>query len=250
VSSLDFRGTTRIKSIDLSFRKRVSVAKNLASQAAGIGSLAEPLRCALYEYVVGRPEPVGREEAADAVRVPVHTAKFHLDRLVDEGLLDVEFRRLKGRRGPGAGRPSKLYRRSSREFVVSLPERRYDLIGRILAKAFARAGDGVVLDDALHESASDEGRRLADETAPASGSELERLGEALSTQGYEPRVVDDVLLLANCPFDALAKEHTDLVCGLNRSFVQGVADGLGCAGVDACLEPEDGFCCVRGRMGQ
>jgi predicted ArsR family transcriptional regulator len=249
VSTLDFRKTRRIKSIDLSFRKWALVRKNLATQAAGIGALAEPVRRALYEYVVARPEPVGREEAADAVKVPVHTAKFHLDRLVEEGLLEVEFRRLSGRRGPGAGRPSKLYRRSSREFVVSLPERRYDLVGHILANAVDRAGNGVELSDALHESASDEGHRLAGEAAPASGSGLERLAEALSSQGYEPRVVDDVLLLANCPFDALAKEHTDLVCSLNRSFVQGVADGLGCTGVEACLEPEDGLCCVRGKMG-
>jgi len=223
------------------------VGKNLASRAAGIGALAEPVRRSLYEYVVVRPEPVGREEAAAAVAVPVHTAKFHLDRLVDEGLLEVEFRRLSGKSGPGAGRPSKLYRRSSQELSVSLPERRYDLVGHILASAFTRAAQGAVLDDALAESASDEGRRLAGETAPAGGSELERLGEALSTQGYEPRVEHDVLLLANCPFDALVKQHRDLICGVNRSFVQGVADGLGCAGVEACVEPEAGLCCVKCR---
>ena len=55
---------------------------------------------------------MGRDQAAQGVGVPTHTAKFHLDRLVDEGLLEVEFRRLSGRTGPGSGRPAKLYRRS------------------------------------------------------------------------------------------------------------------------------------------
>jgi predicted ArsR family transcriptional regulator len=86
----------------------------LGRQAAGIGALADETRRALYAYVVAQREPVGREQAANAVGVAVHSASFHLDRLVDEGLLDVEYRRLTGRTGPGAGRPSKLYLRSAR----------------------------------------------------------------------------------------------------------------------------------------
>ena len=107
----------------------------LADDAAGIAALAEPVRRSLYEFVSRQPDAVSREQAAAAVGVPAHTAKFHLERLVTEGLLDVEFRRLSGRSGPGAGRPSKLYRRSSREIEVSLPQRHYDLLGRILAEA-------------------------------------------------------------------------------------------------------------------
>ena len=97
---------------------------DIESQAAGIGSLAEPIRRALYEYVVAQARPVGREEAAAAVDLPAHKANFHLDKLVDEGLLEAEFRRLSGKTGPGAGRPAKLYRRSAREWSVSLPPRR------------------------------------------------------------------------------------------------------------------------------
>ena len=53
-------------------------------------------------------------------------------------------------------------------------------------------------------------------------------------------------MLANCPFDSLARKHTSLVCGLNESFVQGVADGLGCPAT-ACLEPSPDRCCVTAR---
>ncbi|WP_433508456.1 hypothetical protein ACQP04_28940 [Pseudonocardia halophobica] len=50
---------------------------------------------------------MSRDQAAVGTELPRHTAKFHLDKLVEEGLLDTELRRLTGRRGPGAGRPTK-----------------------------------------------------------------------------------------------------------------------------------------------
>src|SRR3954447_14406218 len=99
---------------------------DFATQVAGLSALDEPARRTLYLFVAGQPEAVSREQAAAGCDLPLHTARFHLDRLVEEGLLDVEFRRLSGRSGPGAGRPSKLYRRSDRELSVSLPGRRYD----------------------------------------------------------------------------------------------------------------------------
>jgi predicted ArsR family transcriptional regulator len=218
---------------------------DLGRQAAGIGVLADATRRALYEYVVSQPEPVSREQAAAAVDLPLHRASFHLDRLVAEGLLEVEFRRLSGRSGPGAGRPSKLYRRTPTEFAVSLPERRYDLVGDILATAIQRATGGVELEEALDQSAREEGVRVGEEAAARGGS-LDVLAEVLAGQGYEPRLDGRDVVLANCPFDTLARRHTDLVCGLNRSFVQGVADGLHCP-VTACLEPADERCCVTAR---
>jgi predicted ArsR family transcriptional regulator len=218
---------------------------DLRARVTGIGALADDTRRALYEYVVAQPDPVGRDQAAAALDLARHNVSHHLDRLVADGLLEVEFRRLTGRRGPGAGRPSKLYRRSETEIAVSLPPRRYDLVGDILATAVERAGDGTALDDAIAESAREEGEALAH----AAGGEpsLTGLAEVLAAQGYEPRLDDEALLLANCPFDALAQQHTSLVCGVNQSFVQGVADGLGCEGAVASLEPEAGLCCVKVR---
>ncbi len=218
---------------------------DLASQAASVGALAEPTRRALYEYVVGRREPVGREQAASALDLPAHTAAFHLDKLVDAGLLATEYRRLGERAGPGAGRPSKLYRRSDALVSVSLPDRKYDLVGHILASGVERASGGGVLDEAIEEAATETGREIGAEAGPG---DLAAFTRVLAEQGFEPRVEGDTVLLANCPFDTLARSHTALVCGLNRSFVQGVADGIGCD-VTACLEPEPGLCCVKGRVG-
>ena len=213
---------------------------DLSVQASGIGALAEPVRRDLYRFVAGQADPVSREQAAEGVGVPLHTAKFHLDKLVDSGLLAVEFRRLTGRTGPGAGRPSKLYRRADAQLSVSLPERRYDLAGRILATAVAQAGaDQVPVDTAVRDAARAEGRRAA---ADAAG---EPVTEVLAAHGYEPRDRDDEVVLANCPFDALVADHTALVCGLNEQFVGGLLEGLDCTEWRACLDPEPGLCCVR-----
>ncbi len=221
---------------------------DFADRVAGIGALAEPARRALYRYVAAQPEAVGREQAARGTGMAIHSAKFHLDRLVAEGLLEVEYRRLSGRSGPGAGRPSKLYRRSTRELAVSLPERRYDLAGQILAEAVDRAThEGLPVGDAVHEAATEHGRRAGAAAAAPPGPELARLAGALAGYGYEPRADPGRLVLANCPFDALAREHTRLVCGLNRAFVSGVADGLGCQGLEARLDPVPGLCCVQVR---
>src|SRR5690606_13842370 len=241
---------------------------DLRSRAAGIGALAEPTRRRLYDYVVAQPGPVGREQAARELDLPLHAVSFHLDRLVDEGLLDVEYRRLTERRGPGSGRPSKLYRRADREIAVSLPPRRYDLVGDILAAAVTQALSGRQLAESVSNAARGAGLAVGEEAGrasrhdgeagaagrSASGDSLGELAAALAPLGYEPRPGaaedggDSAMLLANCPYHALAQQHTELVCGLNQHFVQGVADGLGCHGVRACLEPRPRRCCVVVRL--
>jgi predicted ArsR family transcriptional regulator len=211
---------------------------------SAIGSLADPVRRRLYDVVVARDDGIGREEAARLASVPAHAARFHLDKLVDAGLLAVEQRRLSGRTGPGAGRPANVYRRAETEVAVSLPARGYELVGQVFAAAVERSLGGAALPDALTEEACAVGRR--DGTAYAGeGGELERSAEVLSGRGFEPIRDGDGLVLRNCPFDALAREHTALVCGVNRDYVDGVLAGLGCARTAARLDPGPDRCCVR-----
>lgn len=241
------RQAASLSSRTMSDRKGSEVADELSRQAARIGALAEPVRRELYEYVVAQPDAVSREQAADGVDVPRHTAKFHLDRLVEEGLLETEFRRLTGRTGPGAGRPAKLYRRADRELALSLPERRYDLAGQILAEGVERSlGHADAVETAVRTVATERGR-AAGSASSSGGGEPERASQALAAHGYEPRVAGDDLLLVNCPFDALAREHTELVCGLNEAFVGGLLEGADCEHLCARLEPEEGLCCVKVR---
>jgi predicted ArsR family transcriptional regulator len=222
----------------------------IESAASSLAALADPIRRRLYRFVMGEPGAVSREQGAAGVGVPGHTAKFHLDRLVDDGLLDVEFRRLSGRTGPGAGRPAKLYRRSRRQIALSLPQRSYDLLSTILAQGVEQAvAEGTSMGDVTARVAHEEGQQLGTAAAQEvpEGDELRRLAWSLQPYGYEPRIADERMALENCPFDKVARDHTDLVCGLNVEFVGGVAAGLGCMGLSVSLEPSPGRCCVSAR---
>jgi predicted ArsR family transcriptional regulator len=227
------------------------VADDFAENVAGIAALAEPVRRDLYRYVVAQGDPVSRDQAAAGVGVPRHTVKFHLDKLVEEGLLDTEFRRLGDRQGPGAGRPTKLYRRSGREVSVTVPERRYDLAGQLLASAVEEsAREGTPVLPSLHRVAAAWGARLGDEARAAAGPRPGRdrlVGatcDVLASHGYEPRADDRSVTLANCPFHALARDHTELVCDMNLALVSAVARNGGDARLSARLDPADGRCCV------
>lgn len=207
-----------------------------ARRVSKVGALADPVRRALYRFVAEQPGAVSRDQAASGVEVPRHTAKFHLDKLVEEGLLVTEFRRLTGRSGPGAGRPAKLYRRSRKEVAVTLPARRYDLAGRVLADAVERSLAGTPMQEALDAGAADAARSMVEEIAPA-GEGTEAVTEVLDRLGYEPRqrlgadgdaAERTDIVLRNCPYARLAASHVDLVCGVNESFVRGLATEVGC----------------------
>jgi predicted ArsR family transcriptional regulator len=208
-----------------------------------VAALADPLRRRLYDFVAEQPDAVTREEAAEGADLPLHTARFHLERLVEEGLLDTEFRRLTGRTGPGAGRPSKLYRRASVEVSVSLPPRSYDLVGSVLASAVARSLEGESLDEALGDEAVRRGRE-AGSSYDEPGDELARTAGLLDREGFEPDVDERGLTLRNCPFDTLAREQPAVVCAVNLAYLRGAIDGLGCSRLAARLDPAPDRCCV------
>lgn len=206
-----------------------------------LGALADPVRRALYRFVAEQPGAVSRDQAASGVEVPRHTAKFHLDRLVEEGLLVTEFKRLTGRTGPGAGRPAKLYRRSGREVVVSVPSRRYDLAGQVLADAVERNLAGTPMPDALAAAADDAARAVIEEWPAA----RDGLAATLTMLGYEPLESESGISLRNCPFGRLAAEHRDLVCGVNHVFVTALARRSGRDDLTAEPVAPGRGCCVR-----
>jgi predicted ArsR family transcriptional regulator len=222
------------------------------AELSAIGSLQDPVRRSLYRYVVSQPGEVSREEAAAGVGIQRQLAAFHLDKLVDAGLLDTTYRRLSGRTGPGAGRPAKLYRRSSSEHSVSLPPRHYDLAAELLASAVEEAGDRPAR-AALTDVARRFGRRLGGELRSHLGSRASRerrltaLADSLDGYGYQPRREGSAVRLTNCPFHAWAEGHRDLVCGMNMSLINGVVEGMEAKDLVPCLDPRPGECCVTVR---
>lgn len=207
------------------------------ADAEALGLLAEPTRRRLYELVARCGRPVSRQEAAAASGVDPGLVAYHLDKLVRHGLLETT--RAPARAGgPGAGRPPKLYRRPDREFAARVPARDYRLLAEVLLDA---VGSGPSAQARLEQSAQATGRTIA-AAARERGEELE---DVLRLRGYEPAAVDDgSLRLRNCPFDRLAGQRPELVCGLNRAFLAGVLDGLEATESRAVLDPQPGLCCV------
>jgi predicted ArsR family transcriptional regulator len=226
--------------------ERVSLGESLDA----LTSLAEPTRRAMYGYVASVGGWVGRDQAAAALGLERGTAAHHLDRLATDGLLEVAFRRLSERRGPGAGRTAKLYRRSGRTFELSLPQRDYELVGRLLAAAAeASKARRIDVDVALDEVSREEGRRIGGclRLAPACGASVQaRVLDVLAEHGYEPSAAEDgTVVLRNCPFHQLAQEHTELVCGMNLSLLDALCATVEASSFVARLEPSESACCVR-----
>jgi predicted ArsR family transcriptional regulator len=229
-------------------------ATELEHRIAGIAVLDQPLRRDLYRLLSDRDGWTSRDEAAQALGVARSVAAFHLDKLAEAGIVEVRFERTSGRTGPGAGRPSKLYRPSDDEVSASVPERRYDLAGSLLATAVAEASrTGAPVADCLSATAHAAGRQIGEEARDAAHSlehsedRRQAVVDVLARHGYQPELGErEEIALANCPFHRLAEEHRTLVCGMNLDFLRGLLDGMGPTGrLSARLAPEPGYCCVR-----
>jgi predicted ArsR family transcriptional regulator len=208
-----------------------------------VAVLVDPVRRALYEHVRAQRRPVTREEAADAVAISRNLTAFHLDKLVEAGLLRARYE------APpdlprGRGRTPKVYEAVEESVALTIPPRQYELVGEILADAVATTpGDA-------RRAASQRALVVGRELAAASGVEaggaadVDAVLRMLDELGFEPVIEDGQIALRNCPFHRLAQRQPELVCGLNEEFLRGVLDGLGTSALSARLAPRPGHCCV------
>jgi predicted ArsR family transcriptional regulator len=230
---------------------------------ASLSCLDDRVRGRLYAFVSGRTEPVGRDEAAAAIGIGRALAVYHLDKLVDSGLLTASYRRPPGRSGPGAGRPAKVYSRSGGEFMVTVPPREYELAARLLVQAVAADCSGLTrtaLHDAARQLGAGLGKRHRADGAQRSAQDGQQDGgqdggqgnglwpaleNALSEHGFEPWHDDaGTVRMRNCPFRHLALLQPEVVCHMNLALIRGLVAGLGAAGLNPVLDPEPEHCCV------
>ena len=210
---------------------------------AAVRLLDEPVRRRLYEWVVEQGRPVGRDEAAGTLQIGRPLVAFHLERLADAGLLDSGYRRLNERRGPGAGRPARVYWRGEREFKVSLPERKYERVAEVFASALERVGKQAA--GPVHDVAETVGEEIGSQAQ--GDTPRQRLVSVLQESGYEP--VSDAesgaIRLRNCPFHALVEDHRHLVCGANLAMAEGITHAANAdSELTPILDPQPGYCCV------
>lgn len=211
-----------------------------------MAALREPKRRQLYEYVGRQAHAVGRDEAAEAVGISRALAAFHLDKLIELGLLTAEYRRLSGRSGPGAGRTSKLYRRSRKQLTVSLPPRDHELLARLLAASFDLSGEDSPAAEPAREYGRSLGRRARKRLRghPGPARLLACVESVLESLGFEPyRASPSEVRLRNCPFDPLSRRYTPLVCGVGQAVITGVTQGVGAAALRVGRHEQSDLCC-------
>lgn len=204
-----------------------------------IDALGEPTRRGCYDTVRAARRALSRAEVADSLGINTRLAAFHLDRLVEAGLLVAHYARPEGRRGgPGAGRPTKWYTATDEGLEVALPPRRNDVAARILLQAATE--DGPDRAATIRAAARRAGTELA------RGCRGDRDLETLIVElGYEPvESAAGETDLVNCPFHELVDRDRQTVCHMNYAMLQAAATQAG-ASRTASLEPRDGLCCVR-----
>lgn len=212
-----------------------------------LAALLEPTRRRLYQYVSAEVGAVSRDQAARALGVSRAMAAFHLDKLVESGLLRAEYRRLSGRTGRGAGRPAKLYRRSRRRFDVTVPPRDHELLARLLAESlpsdveFSPANDVAL---AYGRSLGARARRRV-----SSRAKPEQLAgcvsDVMSELGFEPTPTDAGEIRArNCPFDPVSRQIPTVICHTAVALLSGVVEAIGARDLEVSREERPSWCCV------
>jgi predicted ArsR family transcriptional regulator len=219
--------------------------RTFARQLSAVASLLEPGRERLYRYVAARSEPVSRDQAAAALGMTRSMAAFHLDRLVELGLLHAQYRRISGRTGRGAGRPAKLYALSRQRFEVTVPRRAYELLARFLVEAEPHS-----LAAPARHAAHRYGRLLGTRARRHIGSqanpeELARcLLDIVGDLGFEPVAARQEMSARNCPFDPMSREFPGVVCQAALALLGGVVEGARMRSVEVTRREQPPWCCV------
>ncbi|SED68419.1 helix-turn-helix transcriptional regulator [Jiangella alba] len=221
------------------------------AEISAVAALDEPLRRRMYAFIRQARRPVTRDEAAASAGISRKLAAFHLDKLVDAGLLRAHFQPVGGIRK--VGRAPKVYEPARDDVQVAIPPRRHAMLAEVLIDAVLTEGDDETARDASVRVARQHGAEAgAAERARVKPGRLgaERaltLAETLlAGYGFEPsRESPTCVRLRNCPFHPLAARSTELVCGINHAFLDGLLGGLQATRVEAVLAPRPGECCVE-----
>lgn len=228
-------------------------------QPPGVDLLGSPVRRQVVDLLANLPtlldpdtgarrsaDGLSARELADRFGLHVTTMRFHLDQLVEAGLVTSRFQR-----GAGAGRPRKLYSIAHGSFDSVPPERSFALLSEILVESLGTNGEQLPPEElaARWSRRRVRGQRHeseAREPATTAGQWLGKIGvmvDVLEEWGYVPEVSTTEagrqarVALHGCPFIELARRNTALICGIHRGLVRGVLEELGEEGATISLTP-------------
>lgn len=195
-------------------------------------ALGTASRASILELVRDAGGGLTIAEVGERTGLHPSTARSHLDRLVDAGLL------VKARASGGQpGRPAWRYRAATGEAPAPAP---YRALAAALLDHLARQGRGDVRAEATR-AGQDWGRHLAAAT-PAGGNPVDTLLAVLRGLGFNPGLHPTAdgsteIHLSTCPFLELVNRNPDAICALHVGVVRGVLDHAGAGPSGAVLEP-------------
>jgi predicted ArsR family transcriptional regulator len=195
--------------------------------------LASERRAALVAVLEGAGRPLSAAEAGAAIGLGPSTTRHHLELLASAGLAE----RAAERRST-AGRPTILYSIPGPEVTPAAPAtpaaeepdgNDYQRLASVLAFQLSGTADPA-------GAAREAGRRWIEALdVPRGGEPLEpdeAIAEVLALMGRlgfapERPAGEDRLELLRCPFEAVAREHRAVVCGVHQGMLEETFARLG-----------------------
>jgi predicted ArsR family transcriptional regulator len=182
----------------------------------------------VLEAIHRSPAPLSASEIAGRAGIHPSTARFHLDALMADGVIE---RMVAEPCGPG--RPRVVYR--ARPGTALGGERRYRVLAEILLAYLTSAASG-----SAAAAAADAGRAWGEHVIPRAApfhqvgcaEAVTRVLAMLDDLAFAPETVagdGDMpaqVRLRHCPFLELAEHHSDIVCSLHLGLIQGAFAGL------------------------
>ncbi len=199
-------------------------------------------RADILRVIAAAREGLGVRALAEATGLHDNTVRFHLERLVDEGLVE---RRQGTSTGPG--RPPLLF--VARRDHAEAGHDNYELIARALSMHLGDGEAAVAAAEAAgrawgHRHSGDD--QVADGTGARRGGAweggLDELARVMDGAGFAPEVTarpegGATVRVHHCPFGSLAREDRTVPCAVHLGLMRGVAEAAGGAVQVDALEP-------------
>lgn len=192
---------------------------DLPSTAAR-GPLAQPTAVHLFEALADARHPLSTSEAAEKAGVHPNSARLHLGRLAEAGLVEA------GTDQGSRGRPKKTWRVAADGLIEGRPPDSY----RELAEWLSRSVAVLAADRAeIRAQGRMIGREIVAEVDEDDGTAV--LDDSLRAMGFWPRREQvegkTRFELCNCPYRDVAESNIDVICTLHLGIAEGIVSGAG-----------------------
>ncbi|RBY81677.1 ArsR family transcriptional regulator [Geodermatophilus sp. TF02-6] len=174
----------------------------------------------ILELLRAAPDGLGVQELAERTGLHGNTVRFHLDRLVGDGMAQ---RRVEERGEPG--RPRLTFTAAPRPDPAR-DSRNYQFLSEILASYLSgTAGEPAAV---AVEVGRTWGRYLTERPAPyqrvSEEEAVQRLLRILDDIGFAPELAADdprQIRIPHCPFREVAEAHREVVCSVHLGLMRG-----------------------------